>query len=371
MLRQVTEHVSFAPPPVVPGLALTKIYSNLDDCDVPPLRNEDFELSVSQSDAEFVMKHAELCAIVSDLVRTHFSVKATKSHDAKSKALQTLDARVAEWFVRLPSEFQNIAGGYRSEDSSSANGLLLHLSYNAILTQFHRLLIKGSSEGVTDDESRAHEDICSEASSNTLTIFEQLSRQSSLHRCWFAAPSFLFAAMLQARSQMRSNNPILALKARARETSGLRSLRSLSKHWLFATSVWRLFRSNSISHTATATATPKPSETQGLGGQDSPGQASSIATASSMHLVPMVNSIPEEREHLVQENATADYNGQLDSMSWIQFANPSDSAPANLYTDQGRMQQSLHDWQSVYWSDPLADLSLSGGIGDFNLQWPL
>jgi hypothetical protein len=294
-----------------------------------------------------------------------------KGPDGTRKALETLDAQLAEWFIQLPSEYHRSSGGHKADDGTSANVLLMHLSYNAILTQFHRLLIKGSAQDGTDDEARVHEDICAEASSNTLHVFEQLSRQGSLHRCWFAAPSFLFAAMLQARSQMRSSNPILALKARARETSGLRSLRSLSKHWLFATSVWRLFRSNSINHSATANATPKASDPQNMGELDSPGQASSIATAPSMHLVPVVNSLPDSGESLMQESQTAGFNGHLESMSWIQFADPNASAPNNLYTDQGRLQQSLSEWQSMYWSDPLADLSLSGDIGEFNLQWSL
>ena len=317
------------------------------------------------------MQHAALCAIVSDLMRSHFTVKATKSPTGRRQALDLLDVQLAEWFMGLPSELRDISGGHRNDNGASPNALLLHLTYNAVLAQFHRLLIKRDSNDACDNESRAHEDICAEAAANVLQIFEQLTRYSNLHRCWFAAPSFLFTAMLQARSQIRSTNPILALKARAKESSGLKSLRGLSRHWLFATSVWRLLRSNSITTTsANRVTTPKPANANATTEGISPGQASSVATASSMLLVPATSSRPEEETYMAS-NAGQSYNDQTESMDWIHFPGPNDAAPVNMYTDQDRLQQSLSEWQSTYWSDPLADLSLSHEMQVFSSHWSL
>lgn len=306
-------------------------------------------------------------------MRSHFTVKATKSPGSRKVALTILDSQLAEWFVALPHEFRDISGGHREDTGASQNALLLHLTYNAMLIQFHRLLINKFPDGQPDAESRAHKDICVESSSNVLQIFEQLSRRNCLQLCWFDAPSFLFSAMLEARSQLNSNNPILALKAKAKEKSGLRSLRSLSRHWLFATSIWRLFRSTTMSTGAGVNnvTTPDAAEANVSLTLESPGQASSIATASSMHLVPLVKDAPGDIGSFVPNDQLQDVQtvaDQGESMDWIHFADPSGTMPVNLYANQGRSQQGFNEWQSVYWADPLNDLSLMDEVAGFSFQ---
>lgn len=298
------------------------------------------------------MQHSALCALISDLIRSHFTIKATKTQDGRKRALDELDTRLAEWFVGLPPSLRGYRGHREGQDDP--NPLLLHLTYNAVLIQFHRLATRSGHDGAEID-SRAHEEICVDAASNIIQIFEQLIQQSNLHRCWFAAPSFLFTATLQVRAQIKSENPILGLKARSGYDSGLKSLRNLSRHWLFAASVWRLFRSNSVPATgagAPASASPEPSP---------------ATTNSSMQFVPAVSD----------QNGTEAYPSRIhdrdttNEMGWVTLADPASWTAMDMYPEQDRWQQSLSSWQSAYWSDPLAASCLYGELGDLNLDLPL
>lgn len=195
------------------------------------------------------MHHSSLCALISDLVRTHFSVKARKSHNNRREVLYTIDLALAQWLINLPPELRE--QGSTSEREPGPWSQMILLTYNAVLIQFHRPMAKlGRDESTL--ASSSDEEICAEAASAIIHLFERLQQQSALKYCWFSAPSTLFTALLQISGQLKCDNPIRALRAQEMYDSGLRSLRKLARHWLFAASLWRLFQSNLIKPTQTA-----------------------------------------------------------------------------------------------------------------------
>ncbi|KAH8885581.1 hypothetical protein GQ53DRAFT_845561 [Thozetella sp. PMI_491] len=331
---------------------------NLDDCDVSPLRPDDFDASMSANEVNFVLHHAELCAIISELVRTHFSVKARSRADNKRAAFDAVDAALAEWLVGLPPALCQ-QSSTRSSAGSEPWPLLLHLTYNTFLAQVHRSMAFRTSSDMSETDAAADEELCIDATSNIIQLFEQLSQQSALRRCWFWAPTPLFTALLHLRGQQRSNNPILALRLKNKYNSGLRSLLQLSKYWLFAKSVWRLFQSNSI------TAAPaRPSMVPGADlDQRSPELDTSLITVS-----PLETSASHSAASMAVH--TADQS-QLQEMDWIQplaSGQSPDSLDA-MHMERNRWQDSSDEWQTFYWSDPLASIRIPENFGEFRLEW--
>jgi hypothetical protein len=124
--------------------------------------------------------------------------------------------------------------------------LLLHLTYHTVLVQLHRLRDPISSFANSDSLALEDDQICKDSAAAIIQIFEQLSEISALRQCWFWTPSSLFTAILQLEGQLEHANAIIALQARQDYDSGLQSLRRLSEHWILASSVSRLFSSDSI-----------------------------------------------------------------------------------------------------------------------------
>ncbi|EHK24051.1 uncharacterized protein TRIVIDRAFT_125389, partial [Trichoderma virens Gv29-8] len=206
---------------------------NLDDCDTPPLGVEDFDASASGDEANFCIYHAKLCADISLLLRTHFSIKTQKSLSNWRNSLQSLDLKLAEWLINLPTGFRD-----RGQPTNLHKSMLF-LTYEAALVQVHRLRLSLSDDVPTVD-LLDNDRICTEAASNIIRIFQEIDKLSALQNCWFFAPSALFTALVQVQAQLRSENPIISLNAQETYTSGLRILRHLSQHWLMAASVWHL-----------------------------------------------------------------------------------------------------------------------------------
>lgn len=334
----------------------------MDDCDVPHLVPQDFESSSRPTETHFVIHHAKLCTIISELVRSHFSVKANKLGIDRRAALDAIDEALANWLVSLPPGLRHYS---TSSDRSGPWASLLHLTYNTALLQFHR-----SSSSLTSNlpvtNRTGDEEICADAAANIIHIFEQLQQSSSLHYCWFWAPSALFAAMLQVSGQPKSSNPILELRTNAKYESSLRILRRLSRHWLFATSIWRLFQSNSIK--ATANDSRNRNETVPLHASDevSPPQYSPIASIPSV----AATSSHSEQVAALNQGTTLPSHASAE-MDWVQLFSFNDANAGFMNVESNRWQNNPDQWQSLYFSDPLANIHFGDSLGDLQFEWPL
>ena len=325
---------------------------------MPPLSLDDFDASVNSRAANFVIHHAKLCAIISDLVRRHFSVRARKYGANRGDVLEIVDAALAEWLVALPPDFQEHARHTAGEWDHWPS--LMHLTYNTVLVQFHRRLDESGLDS-TSHLAANDEDICAGAASNIIRIFDQLDQHSALRFCWFWAPSTLFTAILEIRGQLKCRNPILAFRIKEKYDAGLLSLQKLTKHWLYATSILRLFQSNSIEKSQKEVTHPERSTPRA--DHLAPEWESPAATVSSLGAIS--NSATQGMTSMLSQG-----HPDVQEMDWVRLQQYADPTTANMHVEQNRWHNSLNEWQSVYWSDPLASIHLEDNFGQFRFDWP-
>jgi transcriptional regulatory protein AMDR len=361
----------------------------------------DFDASITEKQAQAVMHHTKLCTIISDLVRSHFSVRVIKSGIiSRRAAVEAVDNALAQWLVELPPYLRDRSAKMASSTTMMRAGedgdrcyqssvMLLHLTYNAVLIQFHRFLsnerggdgLEGGSSSRTTEQERMQtagdKEICAEAASNIIQIFERLGAATSggFRCCCFWAPHALFTAMLEVGGQLKSVNPILAVRSKEKYESGLRSLRKLTRYWLFATSVLRLFESNSIKpprRETAASSSHRRRETSASSEQASPDQESPLATISSAGAVSnsggsfMAMNHQEPGNQQQQQNQ---HQQQQTTMDWVQMFSYGDPNIGNMHVERNRWQNSLEEWQSLYWSDPLDNIRLEDNFGQFQYEW--
>ncbi|UKZ50365.1 hypothetical protein TrVGV298_004623 [Trichoderma virens] len=307
---------------------------NLDDCDTPPLGVEDFDASASGDEANFCIYHAKLCADISLLLRTHFSIKTQKSLSNWRNSLQSLDLKLAEWLINLPTGFRD-----RGQPTNLHKSMLF-LTYEAALVQVHRLRLSLSDDVPTVD-LLDNDRICTEAASNIIRIFQEIDKLSALQNCWFFAPSALFTALVQVQAQLRSENPIISLNAQETYTSGLRILRHLSQHWLMAASVWHLFHFGPRTYGTETASQGALSDIRNLSGQNLEDQEPQL----------IANQAASKQRDADQETLTED-------REWINFFSFEEDQPGDLHIQPNRWEDSSSEWESLYWRDSLGSLNL-------------
>ncbi|KAH8666996.1 fungal-specific transcription factor domain-containing protein [Xylariales sp. PMI_506] len=209
---------------------------NLDDADVPPLVAQDFEGLRGNVDMDFVCHHAELCAIMSRVLRDRFGLHVSPAR--KMAALEQADQLMAEWMARLPLELRP----RESTGDQSMWSCILHIAYNNFLILLHRPPPKLVTEHTVQTEDI---EICSSAASTLVSLFDWLLRRNEL-RCVNAfAVNALFTTLIQISAQMRVKNPVLGTKAMAKFDTALGALRALSDYWLNARIIQQLFEESS------------------------------------------------------------------------------------------------------------------------------
>jgi hypothetical protein len=87
--------------------------------------------------------------------------------------------------------------------------------------------------------------ICSSAVSTLTTLFESLWRRDELQYLNVFAVNTLFTALIQLSAEMRISNPLLSANATNKFDTALDVLRALSKFWLNAGIIQRLFEDSS------------------------------------------------------------------------------------------------------------------------------
>jgi transcriptional regulatory protein AMDR len=274
--------------------------------------------------------------------------------------MEAVDRVLAKWLTELPPDLCTRPSQTSAKGGSKTNiwRSLLFMTYNTALMQFHRhrpFELRDVDNAVEASDS----EICTEAASSLIQIFDDLQQLDLLGRCWFSAPSSLFTAMLQISGELKSSNPILTLRYKEKYDSGLYCLKKLSKHWLYATSIFHLFQ-NSFSKPrhATSAATTAGGPPAIIPEQVSPELESPTTTSSTGAPVPGSHAM----EHHPQ-------NGNIQEMNWMQLFSLGDANTSNINMEQNRWLTSINDWQSLYWSDPLANMRLDDNFGDLQFDW--
>ncbi|PCG90524.1 Transcription factor [Penicillium occitanis (nom. inval.)] len=304
---------------------------NLDDCDAPPLSIDDFDSSSTSTQAQFL--------------------KSFKAQADQNESLRFADDALASWLINLPPELRRS----KIRDSTpqiDPSPLLLHLTYHAVLVQLHRLRGPITSNGFRDTIGSVNDQICGDSASNIVQIFDQLSQLSALKQCWFWAPSSLFAAMLQLKLQLQCDNAIIALRAREDYESGLHSLSLLSRHWLLAASVSRLFRSDSIKP-GRGRKRPQNEQIRRTGNGTAEIYLESESPSFTVSSAGQPDTTPSNA--YTQQLAVEDQN-----MDWIHlFPFGGEEVQEDyMHFQPNRWQDSLAEWQTLYWSDSVTSLMM-------------
>ncbi|KUL88949.1 hypothetical protein ZTR_03404 [Talaromyces verruculosus] len=278
-------------------------------------------------------------------------MKAFKAQSDQNESLRFADDALASWLIDLPPELRRskIRDSTRQVDPSP---LLLHLTYHTVLIQLHRVRGPITSNNFRDTIGSVNDQICGDSASNIVQIFDRLSQLSALKQCWFWAPSSLFAAMLQLKLQLQCDNTIIALRAREDYESGLHSLSLLSRHWLLAASVSRLFRSDSIKPGRGRTW-PQNEQIRRTGKGMAEIYLESESPSFTVSSAGQPDTTPSNA--YTQQLAVEDQN-----MDWVHLFpfGGEDVQEDYMHFQPNRWQDSLAEWQTLYWSDSVASLMM-------------
>lgn len=217
---------------------------------------------------------------------------------------------------------------------------MLFLTYETILVQAHRLRLPSTGD-VPSTDMLDNERICIEAASKIILMFEEMDKLSALQNCWFCAPSALFTALVQVQTQLRSENPIISLKAQDGYASGLRILQRLSQHWLMAASVWRLFQFGPRTDGTGLTAQETFPNIRNLSEQSLEGEGVQLIANQT-----------------VSKQKSTEQEGLTEEREWINFLSFEEEQPGDLHIQPNRWEESSSEWQSLYWRDSIGGLDL-------------
>lgn len=195
----------------------------LDECDVLPLKAEDFQDCGIGVNVEYVMQAVGLSKIISAALRSRFGPLASGAAQQLS-AIRDADQSLASWIVQLPEPLR-----LRPTLTTDFYASMLHLQYNTALLLLHRPRPPGS---MFPDESRREDaDICSAAAVHIYYLVEALRERDLLISSPSSLVHILFTAMIQLYAETRTANPVLAASSRARYDSTLSSLHALTASW--------------------------------------------------------------------------------------------------------------------------------------------
>ena len=122
-----------------------------DDWDVNPLTQDDFELAEGSDDraySEHFIQLSALTEIVDDMLRSLFSIKATRklctSLDLTLEVARPLRVRLNQWYQELPPNLLSTVRASYGQDLNAQGGL--HLAYITAKIQLFRAMLRPASE---------------------------------------------------------------------------------------------------------------------------------------------------------------------------------------------------------------------------------
>ncbi|KAF8850792.1 hypothetical protein BDZ45DRAFT_808874 [Acephala macrosclerotiorum] len=333
---------------------------NLDECDVQPLSDSDFEGCGPNVQVDYVKKHTELCLLISKIVKERFGLRV--SPEDRKAALGGGDAALANWCLMLPSHLQMVTSNMSLWASS------LHLTYNNFLILLHRPHPRASQR--SEDVGRNDSDICSAAAIAVASIFEDLRQKDRIKYLWISDINALFTAMIQVSVELRFSNPVLAINALRRFDSTLLSLRKLAEYWINTESILRFFEESShvqhgirlgkgsVEHDqAQNTSVPEGKEpteipdsisvrdeTWNSSGRIDLDMLADAADAARDKTTAMVQNPPELPE---------DWNGILTQ---------TDKSPEDFVVNASDLMNLNNEWREIYWEEPGLSRSFPDGF---------
>lgn len=198
---------------------------------MPTLTPGHFE-GIPEAEIDFVIQHSRLCVIFSRAMRQRVALRSTAAE--RAEATKQADEALAEFVVHLPETLR------LSFSEANAWQSALHLTYNNFLILLHR---PPPQPGDRSEELGGPADlnICGDAAMVITSIFEGLRARKAFTDLSLSVINAMFTALVHVSSEMNSTNPLVAAKSLRMFDSLLLSLRGLSRHWMYARSLLRLF----------------------------------------------------------------------------------------------------------------------------------
>ena len=221
---------------------------NLDDCDQPPLTEQDFCDSKGDVDrklhVDYCISNARLCLIIMSVVRLQSPgfLRRHASDPARMAAAQdSVDAQLTEWYMSRPP---SLCPAAKDPDFWALQG---QLHYDIALLHLHRTSQAPATAMARTQRQQNSFDICH---ATTLSISETVASlvdTGTLGQTWFTVLTVLLAAMIQlsaeATAAAESEAPFLAIQAQNRLRRLLPAIEATSAWWTSAESILRIFNS--------------------------------------------------------------------------------------------------------------------------------
>ncbi|KAK5741365.1 hypothetical protein LTR17_004072 [Elasticomyces elasticus] len=207
---------------------------HLEDCDVRPISQDDFEECGTGTQFDFVMLNIELATVASEAIRRQF--RPNINNESLNQARHEADAQLARWSNDLPDHLC-----LRPTLTLDIYASLLHLHYNTILILLHRPQPRTRAEQA--DMTKEDGDICSAAASHVQSLLEGLRERQSLVYVPGSIVHVCFTSLIQLSVERvaRMGNPLLSTAARRRYESVLETLRQICSIWPQANPVYYYF----------------------------------------------------------------------------------------------------------------------------------
>ncbi|KAK5739012.1 hypothetical protein LTR17_005530 [Elasticomyces elasticus] len=290
---------------------------HLEDCDVRPISQDDFEECSTGTQAGFVMLNCELATVVSEAIRRQF--RPNVDNESRKQALREADAQLARWSQDLPDHLR-----LRPTLTLDMYASLLHLHYNTILILLHRP--QPRSRTAQADMTKEDGDICSAAASHVQSLLEGLRERQSLGTAPCSIVHVCFTALIQLSVEVaHMGNPLLSTAARRRYDSVLETLRQICSIWPQANPVYYYFEHKRSIVTQSRNVYGGPELTP---------------TDNSMQALGIVRT----SEALVQRelDSQGDSVNDVDWQGILGSVQPEDSNPSQVFGDWA-------EWQERYW----------------------
>ncbi|KAH7272557.1 hypothetical protein NW759_003526 [Fusarium solani] len=209
---------------------------NLDESDAPMLHEKHFD-GIPHANCAFAIQHTQLCIIFSKAMKGRVAIRASPAD--RAQVTKQADEELAQFITQLP---ESLRLSFPEPDIWQAT---LHLSYNNFLILLHRPPPRQDPKHFSPDTA-TDMSICGDAVAAINSIFESLRSRDLLCDLWLPAVHVLFTALLHVASELNSANPLVAAKSLRMFDCLLVTLRELSRHWLYAESLLRLFEERTM-----------------------------------------------------------------------------------------------------------------------------
>lgn len=200
----------------------------LEDCDVPMLKLEDFSPDLSTQDAESFIQLIRISEIMSIVLQEQYSVRAEKTKRHRDQLVIThCDMIMSSWRSNLPQGLQ-----YSPKKHNSLTVNVLNLYYYYVVCLVHRsTMIKTA---MLNGKQYPSEGIVFKASRIIAEITSKLLKSGDIRYCHPITIPIFFMACITFLCHMDSQNPGIAKSAKIGYSICLEALKEIGKSHLMA-----------------------------------------------------------------------------------------------------------------------------------------